>query len=66
MTSFSGSPRLMKGALVGIDVFNPLASITIFQYNPEKMTRRSQVQALGDGECYKAETRQEVEAVCGS
>jgi hypothetical protein len=47
MTSFPGSPRLMKGALVGIDVFNPLASVIVFQYNPETMTRRLQAQTTG-------------------
>ncbi len=26
MTTFPGSPRLIKGALVGVDIFNPLAS----------------------------------------
>src|SRR5215831_3783767 len=50
MTTFPGSPRLMKGALVGIDLFNPLASLIVFQYNPETMTRRLQAQTLGGGE----------------
>jgi hypothetical protein len=40
MTTFSGSPRLIKGALIGVDPFNPLASIVVFQYNPDTMTRR--------------------------
>ncbi len=39
MTTFPGSPRLTKGAIIGIDPFNPLASIVIFQYNPKTMTR---------------------------
>ncbi len=39
MTSFPNSPRLQKGALIGLDPFNPLASIVIFQYNPETITR---------------------------
>jgi hypothetical protein len=47
MTTFPGSPRLQKGAIVGIDVFNPLASVIIFQYNPETLTRTLQVQATG-------------------
>lgn len=55
MTSFPGSPRLMKGALVGIDIFNPLASVIIFQYNPETMTRSLQAQALGGAEGDKSE-----------
>jgi hypothetical protein len=49
MSSFPGSPRVMKGALVGFDIFNPLASVIIFQYNPDKMTRTLQAQAAGDG-----------------
>jgi hypothetical protein len=47
MTTFPGSPRLSKGAIVGIDVFNPLASVIIFQYNPETLTRTLQAQATG-------------------
>ncbi|HKH50003.1 MAG TPA: hypothetical protein VKM72_35570 [Thermoanaerobaculia bacterium] len=50
MTSFPGSPRLMKGALVGLDILNPLASVIVFQYNPDTMTRRLQAQTLGGGE----------------
>jgi len=45
----------MKGALVGIDLFNPLASVIVFQYNPETMTRRLQAQTLGGGEGDKTE-----------
>jgi hypothetical protein len=37
----------MKGAIVGVDPFNPLASIVMFQYNPDKLTRTLQVQAAG-------------------
>jgi hypothetical protein len=39
MTSFPGSPRLLKGALVALDPFNPLASVIAFQYNPAQLTR---------------------------
>ena len=39
MTTFPNSPRLLKGAIVGIDEFNPLASVILFQYNPETLTR---------------------------
>ena len=28
------SPRLLKGAAIGVDPFNPLASVVVFQYNP--------------------------------
>jgi hypothetical protein len=33
MTAFPGSPRLLKGPLVGIDPFNLLASVIVFQYD---------------------------------
>lgn len=39
MTSFPGSPRLLKGAIVGLDKGNPLASVIVFQYNPVTMSR---------------------------
>lgn len=40
MTTFPGSPRFLKGAIVGLDKANPLASVIVFQYNPERLTRR--------------------------
>ena len=39
MTSFPRSPRVTKGALVSFDRQNPIATVIVFQYNPEKMTR---------------------------
>jgi hypothetical protein len=57
MSSFPGSPRLLKGAIVGIDPFNPLASVVVFQYNPDTMTRKLEpraVSAEGDrGEAFR-------------
>jgi hypothetical protein len=51
MTSLSSSPRLIKGALVGVDIFNPLASVVVFQYNPNTMIRRLEARAAGgDGD----------------
>lgn len=51
MTTFPGSPRLSKGAIVGMDIFNPLASVIIFQYNPETLTRTLQAQTTnGEGD----------------
>ena len=41
------TPQVMKGAIVGIDPFNPLASIVVFQYNPDTLTRTLQAQAAG-------------------
>lgn len=38
MTSFPNSPRLMKGAIVGVDAMNPLATVLVFQYNLDTLT----------------------------
>jgi len=47
MTTFPASPRTLKGALIGADPFNPLASVIVFQYNPETLTRRIDARATG-------------------
>lgn len=47
MTTFPGSPRTVKGALIGLDAGNPLASVIMFQYNPERMTRSLEAQTAG-------------------
>ena len=49
MTTFPGSPRTVKGALIGLDPANPVASVIIFQYNPETMTRTLEPQTAGGG-----------------
>jgi hypothetical protein len=49
MTSFPNSPRLQKGALIGLDPLNPLASVIVFQYNPESVTRTLTAQGPGAG-----------------
>ncbi|MGD2083550.1 MAG: hypothetical protein PVF91_11310 [Chromatiales bacterium] len=49
MTALSNSPRLLKGTLVGVDPLNPMASVVVFQYNPETMTRRLEARTAGDG-----------------
>lgn len=49
MTTFPNSPRLLKGAIVGIDLFSQVPSVVVFQYNPETVTRSLQVQGAGDG-----------------
>jgi hypothetical protein len=33
------TPKVLRGAIVGIDPFNPLASVIVFQYNPDSLTR---------------------------
>src|SRR5881409_1186919 len=47
MTTFPGSPRLLKGAIVGLDPVNPLASVIVFQYNPDTLTRTLTAQTAG-------------------
>ncbi|HEX6740513.1 MAG TPA: hypothetical protein VF079_01795 [Sphingomicrobium sp.] len=50
MTASPLSPRLLKGALIGVDLFNPVASIIVFQYNPDTMTRRLEPRGSTEGE----------------
>src|SRR5512138_3809307 len=47
MSTFSISPRLTRGAIIGFDIMNPVASIAIFQYNPDTLTRTLQAQTSG-------------------
>ncbi len=55
MTSFPRSPRVQKGALIGLDPFNPVASVIVFQYNPETMTRTLSARATaGEGDASEA------------
>jgi hypothetical protein len=49
------SPRSLRGAIVGVDPFNPIASIIIFQYNPDTMTRRLQARAAGNEQSDRGE-----------
>jgi hypothetical protein len=42
MTTFPHAPKLLKGAIVGLDPLNPLASVIVFQYNPTKLSRQLQ------------------------
>ncbi|MBI2925756.1 MAG: hypothetical protein HYY24_08635 [Verrucomicrobia bacterium] len=46
MSTFPGSPRLLKVAIIGLEPFSPLASVVDFQYNPATMTRRLAPPAL--------------------
>ena len=57
MSSFPGSPRIVKGALVGIDIFNPLPSVVVFQYNPDSVTRTLQAQTAGESGARSEVTR---------
>ncbi len=47
MTTFPGSPRLLKGAIVGLDPFNPLASMIVLQYNSDMLTSTLTAQTTG-------------------
>lgn len=50
MGELTNTPRLTKGALVGVDLFNPIASVIVFQYNPETVSRTVKPQgASGEG-----------------
>jgi hypothetical protein len=49
MTAFPRSPQTIKGAIIGLDLFNPLASVIVFQYNPDTMTRTLRGQGSGEG-----------------
>jgi hypothetical protein len=48
LSSFPGSPRLLKGAIVAIPAGVPVPSVTVFQYNPDTLTRRVQANAAGN------------------
>ena len=48
MTTFPGSPKLTKGAIVALDPLNPLASVIIFQYNPKSLSRGLNAQTSGE------------------
>ncbi len=49
MSGFTRSPRVQKGAIVGVDLANPLASIIVFQYNPDTLTRTLTAQGAPEG-----------------
>ncbi|MFI0793744.1 hypothetical protein ACH4OY_13790 [Micromonospora rubida] len=48
MTGLTRSPRVTRGAIIGLDPANPLASVVAFQYNPDEMTRSLQARAATD------------------
>ncbi|MGH9848968.1 MAG: hypothetical protein ACREBD_03845, partial [Blastocatellia bacterium] len=47
MSTFPNSPRLLKGAIIGLDPLKPLASVIVFQYNPDSVTRRLEARSTG-------------------
>lgn len=44
----SSTPRLLKGALIAIEAFNPVGRAVVFQYNPERVTRTLQPHGSAD------------------
>jgi hypothetical protein len=48
--SFPGSPRVAKGAIVSIDVSNPIPQVLPFQYNPDTLTRTLKPQYSAGGQ----------------
>ena len=57
MTTYPGTGKILKGAIVSIDIFNPISSVAIFQYNPDRISRSLQPQysqaAGGQGEALR-------------
>ncbi|MFF5923317.1 hypothetical protein ACFY8C_34115 [Streptomyces flavochromogenes] len=39
MSSFPGSPRTLRGAVVAVDASSPLSRLAVFQYNPDQVVR---------------------------
>lgn len=50
MSSFPGTPRVARGAIVSIDLPDPIPQVVIFQYNPDTMTRTLQPQTTAGGQ----------------
>ena len=47
MTGFSGSPRVLKGALVAVKPLSPASGVIVFQYNPDTLTRTVRARTAG-------------------
>lgn len=47
MSSSPITPKVNRGAIIGVDLFNPLASVVVFQYNPDTLTRTLTPQGAG-------------------
>ena len=55
MSALRNTPRLTKGALIGLDLFTPISNVVVFQYNPETVTRTVKPQGPS-GEGSKSES----------
>jgi hypothetical protein len=50
MSTFPGSPRILKGGIVLIDsFFGTVQRVIALQYNPDSLSRTLQIQAAGEG-----------------
>jgi len=50
MTTFPNAPRVLKGALIGVDPTIPIPTVIVFQYNPDTLTRSLKPRSpSGDG-----------------
>jgi hypothetical protein len=47
LSSFPGTPKVLHGAIVSIDITSPVPQVISFQYNPDSMTRTLQAQNIG-------------------
>jgi hypothetical protein len=47
MISLRESSCLLKGAIIGTDIFNPPASVVVFRYNQDTLPRTLQVRGVG-------------------
>ena len=45
----SNRPKVLRGALVSLDITMPIPKVIIFHYNPETMTRTLQAQVMSEG-----------------
>jgi hypothetical protein len=48
MATLSYSPKLLKGALIALDLPNPTPQVLVFQYNPATLTRTLEAQMQED------------------
>ncbi|MCM0676053.1 hypothetical protein NCC78_15335 [Micromonospora phytophila] len=48
MSSFPGSPRTLRGAIIAVDPLGPLSRVVVFQYNPDQVQRNLQPRSGGD------------------
>lgn len=39
VSSFPGSPRTLRGAIIAVDPLGPLSRVVVFQYNPDQVQR---------------------------